>query len=342
MPLKSAILFNGAASLIAQEVGMLDLLLGNITDVPGVGLNIPQDVKFIGGLSSGSLMTFFVNAAFSENPALTWDSFKNDILFPLKTEDVYNGTHGLFQPYNTEPLNSLLTRICNQVNYHTLTDLPFDSAILTVAKVNYRTCWLNNIPQVINKLPQGYFHVYESIRQHELDLELVSSLMCSTAIPILFPQQELYYQDGDGKQSITKYSGLDAHFCDGGTIGIFRRFEEFFEIYGEKFDKIYFISPNFPSIEEEAFKLIDAVAPKLAAAKLDSHHIIDHHTNECIQELKEYNSDCRLANYIYYCQPEVSGYNPLNFSEETEQYNDTISWGRCNPDKIAIDINSIC
>jgi hypothetical protein len=48
-----------------------------------------------------------------------------------------------------------------------------------------------------------------------------------------------------------------------------------------------------------------------------------------------------LANTIYYCKPEVEGFNSLNFSNEKEQYDATIAWGKNNPNKIAIDINSI-
>ncbi len=48
-----------------------------------------------------------------------------------------------------------------------------------------------------------------------------------------------------------------------------------------------------------------------------------------------------MANTIYYCKPEVEGFNPLNFSNEKEQYEATIAWGKNNPNKIAIDINSI-
>ncbi len=229
MSLKNAILFNGAASFIAQEAGMLDLLLGNIPGVPGVGLNIQEDVKFIGGLSSGSLMTFVVNAAFCKNPILTWDEMKNNILFPLTTQQIYDPESPI--PYDTSPLHSLLTNISNQVNYHTFQDLPFDSAMLTTAdqlSVPLKTCWLTNISKVAQEVPQGIKHVYEEIRKHQLNLELVSSLMCSTAIPLTFPAQKLYYKDGNNTHPITHYFGLDATFRDGGTLGVFKRFSEFF------------------------------------------------------------------------------------------------------------------
>ncbi len=105
----------------------------------------------------------------------------------------------------------------------------------------------------------------------------------------------------------------------------------FFEAYEEKFDKIYFISPNFASAEEEAYKLIDESDWKSAAETISADYIMDKYTKEFIKEIKEYNSNGCLANYIYYCKPEVTGYNPLSFDEEEQQYNDTISWGTEQP-----------
>jgi len=345
MSLKTAILFNGAASYIAQEAGILDLLLGNVEGVPGVDLNIQRDVKFIGGLSSGALMTFIVNAAFCENPPLIWEDFKKDILFPLTTKQVYNNELPIPFDCDTSPLNSLLTDISKQANYHTLRDLPFESAILTLALSitlvpPLKTCWLTNIPKVAQELPRGINHVYESIKNYHVDLELVSSLMCSTAIPITFQTQKLYYKDGAQTHPITHYLDVDARFADGGTEGAFKGFQEFFDTYEEKFDKIYFISPDFPNTEQEVYKLLGEVDLKSAAEKIHPERFIDR-KSEFVKELKEYNCDGHLANEIYYCQPEVSGYSPLNFDQEEEQYNDTISWGQSHPDKIAININSI-
>jgi hypothetical protein len=64
-------------------------------------------------------------------------------------------------------------------------------------------------------------------------------------------------------------------------------------------------------------------------------------TPNFLKDIKAYNSGGSLANTIYYCKPEVEGFNSLNFSNEKEQYDATIAWGKNNPNKIAIDINSI-
>jgi len=69
--------------------------------------------------------------------------------------------------------------------------------------------------------------------------------------------------------------------------------------------------------------------------------IMDTWTNNFLKDIKAYNSGGSLANTIYSCKPEVEGFNPLNFSNQREQYDATIAWGKNNPNKIAIDINSI-
>jgi len=154
------------------------------------------------------------------------------------------------------------------------------------------------------------------------------------------------HKDGSEHQAITRRFHNPAKFKDGGTRGVFKRFKEFFETYGENFDNIYFISPDFLKNETEAYKLIEAedLESEQNTIELSMELSLNFNdlTNKFIHELKSYNLDGRLANKIYYCKPKINnGYNPLDFSHEKEQYSDTISWGRSNPSDIAIDINDL-
>ena len=349
--MSTAILFNGAASYIAQEAGILDLLLGNVEGVPGVGLNI-QDVKFVGGLSSGALMSFIFNAAFCDSPKLSWDEFKQNILFTMTTDKVYTGE----KPFDTSGLRKLLQDITEQVGYNPIKDLPFDSAILATnvyfkgLKLTTKTYWLTNIAKVASVLPSqtDELAIAKNIKEHQLDLRLVSSLMCSTAIPQTFPEQKLYYKGNFILPLPIKNSAdIAANFVDGGVGDdlVFSDYQEFFEVYGEKFDKIYFISPNFAKTEAEALQRISLAKRRDALEEeergIDPLWIMDTWTNNFLKDIKAYNSGGRLANTIYYCKPEVEGFNPLDFSNEQEQYQATIEWGQNNHDNIAIDINSI-
>jgi len=347
--MSTAILFNGAASYIAQEAGILDLLLGNVEGVPGVGLN-SKDVKFVGGLSSGALMSFIFNATFCDSPKLSWDEFKQKTLFTMTTEKVYTGE----KPFDTSPLRELLRDITEQVGYNLIKDLPFDSAILATnvyfegLSLKTKTYWLTNIAEVASKLPTDELEIAKNIKEHQLELRLVSALMCSTAIPLTFPQQKLYYKGNFILPLPIKNSvGIAANFVDGGLGDdlVFSDYQEFFEVYGEKFDKIYFISPNFAKTEAEALQRIslakrsDALEEEEPA--MDPLLVMDTWTNNFLKDIKVYNKEGRLANTIYYCKLEVEGFNPLNFSNEKEQYDATIAWGKNNPNNIAIDINSI-
>jgi predicted acylesterase/phospholipase RssA len=349
--MSTAILFNGAASYIAQEAGILDLLIGNVEGVPGVGLN-SKDVKFVGGLSSGALMSFTFNAAFCDPPKLSWDEFKQNTLFTMTTDKVYTEE----KPFDTSGLRKLLQDITEQVGYNLIEDLPFDSAILATnvyfegLKLKTKTYWLTNIAKVASVLPSqtDELEIAKNIKEHQLELRLVSSLMCSTAIPQTFPEQKLYYKGNSLLPLPIKNSAnIAANFVDGGVGDgmVFSDYQEFFDTYGEKFDKIYFISPNFAKTEAEALQRIslakrsDALEEEEPA--MDPLLVMDTWTNNFLKDIKAYNSGGRLANTIYYCKPEVEGFNPLDFSQEKEQYNATIAWGKSNPNNIAIDINSI-
>ncbi|NEO97216.1 MAG: hypothetical protein F6K58_00555 [Symploca sp. SIO2E9] len=73
---------------------------------------------------------------------------------------------------------------------------------------------------------------------------------------------------------------------------------------------------------------------------LDIKYFMNSRTEAFIKELKEYNSNCCLAKEIYYCKPVISGYKPLKFAQEKEQYDQTINWGQKNPEKISINIEN--
>ncbi|GEM_PF-1772686 len=349
-----AILFNGAASLIAQEAGVLDLLLGNVDGVSGV-LDA-SNVKFVGGLSSGALMTFTFNAAFSQNSKLTWDQFKNEVLFTLTTEKVYTTFLGT---RNTEPLRQLLQDLTDKVGLHQIKDLPFESTILTTyaypsssefGKYDNKTIWLTNIEKVTSILPSetDKFVVAKQIKEHQLDITLVSSLMSSTAIPLIFPAQHLIYNDSSNQErKITNKYGAAAYFVDGGTGDglVFSDFHEFFDAYNEKFDNIYFISPDYTNLAELVVQRLSSVKSsdilEQKASGVDSFALMNKLTKEFIKQIRDYNSDGHLANKIYYCKPSVVGFDVLDFGYGKEQYDQTITWGKNYPNKIAIDITTI-
>ncbi|MBG1269102.1 hypothetical protein [Nostoc sp. WHI] len=348
--MSTAILFNGAASLIAQEAGILDLLLGNIPDVPGI-LDT-KDVTFVGGLSSGALMSFAFNAAFCESPTLSWTEFKENILFPMTTAQIYGDLEGGF--FNTEPLSALLTQITEKVGYKLIQNLPFKSAIVIryAGKDASKNYWLTNISEFAELLPSGDLKISTNIKAHQADLELVSSLMCSTAIPKIFPPQKLYYKDSSQSSSIKMADGTDAKFLDGGfgvSNMVFAGYREFFETYVSKFskfDKIYIISPKFVKTEPVPLERINLANSNGTLAEEDNSgenplEIMENWTINFLKDIKNQNSGQAFADTIYYCKPEIEVFGPLDFSNEKAQYDATIAWGKNNLAKIARDLKDI-
>lgn len=299
-------------------------------------------------------MSYIFNAAFCENPRLLWDDFKNQILFPMTTNQIYDGKIGDY--YNTGRLRELLATITTQVDYRLIQDLPLRSAIVIryASLLASRNYWLTNIPEVASVLPSSDLPLSTNIKAQQSNLELVSSLMCSTAIPKTFPPQKLYYKDSSNNKSLPIKLGDDteAEFVDGGwgvANMVFSAYRNFFDIYVSKFgkfDQIYFISPKFVETEPAVLERINLANSNGTLAEGDSLEdnplaIMEAWTKNFLKDIKTYNSAKKLANTIYYCKPEIEIFPALDFSNEKEQYDATITWGQNNRDNIAIDINTI-
>ncbi len=334
MAKKNVILFNGGAALIGQEVGMLDLL----REVKGVTLDPAE--TFVAGLSSGGLMVAVVNATLGKNPPITWETFKNEILFTIKNDDIFKKK--LIPPWDTDPLRKTLTGVLNErAGYKQIKDLPFPSAILTASRGANRTCWINN---AVSSIPSGDNTILQQIRENALQVDLVDSLMCTSAIPVLFPSPKLGYELNGSQKYVTDSSGEEARFLDGGTFGLFKRLEEFFKAYQETFENLYFITPNFfgsnTDFEEYSSELGDSLSEEHEEELLE---VSEYFTRLnpfflFFRRLRQFNKKFGLAKNMYTCEPQIKRFPLLNFETQREQYELTMEWGRQNPDQIAVDI----
>ncbi|NOU20111.1 MAG: hypothetical protein HOO91_21350 [Bacteroidales bacterium] len=318
--LKTAVLLTGAAARISQEVAMLDKLM----DLKGCGLKISQDDTLVAGFSSGSLNLAAINACFSTGSQLGWDTYyKQTVLFPLTNSDVYKVK---FPPFDTTPLRNTIQKFVDKMNCKKVGDLAFYSYIITFSYRDIKTLW------ACSQNPGDEY------------LNITDTFMSSTAIPILFPWQEISSESGQ-QRDFPK-----GHFADGGTHGTFDRFDTYLGQYvrqNEPFDNMYIISPMRQTAKAER----EEIMVKLKEQKMDGldlsglmEHLKNISMNTFMGFLKALNAwtynGQKMAKNIYVSIPQMDkNYPIIDFDLEKEQYDAVTAWVDANPDKLAIPID---
>ena len=334
MSKENAVILCGAASLIAQEVALIDVLM------KGYGLSFSQQDTLLAGLSSGALNVIAINAAFSGDKPIPWDIYKNDYLFNLKTKNIYikNGSQ-----YDTSPLRKYIEKFITKAGYQRFGKLPFSSATLVAwPTLPGRTYWINNVvPDVI---PEGN-EVAAQIREEWENLDSVDVLMSTTAVNFfgvaIFPTQNIRYDDGNNEKYIIR-NGEPAIFSDGGTWGSFLRFDKFFNAFLNKEGQIkknmYIIAPDLrlvPETPAEDFQGLDENTKEAITQRFSLQNFITF-----LKKLKEFNDQYDLVKgKIYVSKPNLKYFDPLNFNFEKTQYDDTKTWAKNNPTEVAIPID---
>ncbi len=316
--LKTAVLLTGAAARISQEVAMLDQLMAN------KGLTLSQDETLLAGFSSGSLNVAAINACFSNGSQLDWDTYyKQQVLFPLRNSDVYK-IKGLL--FDTEPLRETVLKFIDKMNCYWVGNLPFYTHILTFSWKKLETLW------ACSRNPGQEY------------INLADMFMSSTAIPILFPSQEIRCETGH------QMNFPDGKFADGGTGGTFKRFEDYIGEYVKQngqFDNMYVISPMREKEESEHQAVLKQAKRKSEKGK-DFKDLVDYLKNismitflKFLQKLEdwEYNNK-PIAKNIYVSIPEMGkNYPIINFNKQEKQYNAVMDWVNDNPDKLAVPLD---
>jgi predicted acylesterase/phospholipase RssA len=161
----TAIIMTGAAARIPQEAALLGELYNR---------GLMKNVVFISGVSSGALNAVMLNAILSGK--LTWEGYK-EILFNLKSSDIFYQQGNKKLPVNTEPERMLFKKVVEEkLGYHQIGDLPFMTAIsftdlkaLDLRKKVYRMC-----SRKINA-------------ETDTTLSLVDIMMATSSFPVAFP-----------------------------------------------------------------------------------------------------------------------------------------------------------
>jgi len=221
----TAIIMTGAAARIPQEAALLEQLFER---------GLLKNVVFISGVSSGALNAVMLNGILSGK--LTWTEYKQ-ILFNLKSSDIFVEHKDKKLPVNTEPARNLFKKITeDKLGYNQIGDLPIMTEIsitdlkdLDLRRKVYRMC-----SRKINE-------------ETDTTLSLVDIMMASTAFPIAFPPVKIR----DAKTI------PDVDYVDGGVGDDhipFQALLEFQKFRGKGVEKVYIISrksDSIPQISEE-------------------------------------------------------------------------------------------
>lgn len=315
--LNTAVLLTGAAARISQEVAMLDQLMAK------KGLVLSQDNTLLAGFSSGSLNVAAINACFSNGSQLDWNTYyKQQVLFPLRNRDVYKIQ---WLPFDTQPLRETVLKFVDKMNCYWVGNLPFYSNILTFSWEKLTTLW------ACSQNPEQEY------------INLTDMFMSSTAIPILFPSQEIRCEAGH------QMDFPNGKFADGGTGGTFKLFEDYIGEYVKQngqFEDMYIISPMREKEESEHNALIRQAKRKSAQSD-GLQNFIDYLKNismisflKFLKKLREWKFDNKpMAKNIYVSIPEMEKNFPIiNFNSQEKQYNAVMEWANNNPDSIAIPL----
>lgn len=319
--MKNALLLTGAAARISQEVALIDKL------IELKGLEIKPGKTMLAGFSSGALNIGAINSCFKPDNPLSWDEyFKKEILFKLKTSNVYKKKKRI--PLSTLPLRNLLTDFLSNAGLKKIDDCVFDSYILAFSIWRLTTVWASN-----------------TYNRHG-GIDLVDLLMATSAIPLIFPDQNIGTNIKRNKRFVR------GSFVDGGTGGSFKRFEKHLKKYvrqNGKFEDMYIISP-MRQVSNEDFDELDKIIPSSELFKINAKDlrilkvfldmISQNGFDNFVKRLHKWHKRNNIANHIYICIPGMSDNYPLlNFDKQEQQYLSVCQWVDEHPDKLAIPLN---
>lgn len=310
---KVGFVIDGAAALIAQELALLETLTKGL--YPGAGG--PVIPKILAGTSSGSLSTIALNAVLQAEAGkgqFGWERLKNDLLFPLRNDDVFETgiLADIERPVeilkygyilDTAPLRRTLEKFVqgsDYIGYQTLGDTFLPSHI---SAVNRNT-----------GLTQRFF----SDNPKDKGLDSVQVLLASTAIPVVFPDREI--------------TGVGT-FVDGGTGTDDSPVEA---LVGEApFDELYVIAPQQANPDSDMQKRHGSKLPIISnltfAMDVRSNAILQFQLFRATTLVKD------PANAFFYTPKLSTEYNFLNFDVMEQQYTETLKWAKQNKPELILD-----
>ncbi|HQN93028.1 MAG TPA: hypothetical protein PLQ09_02845 [Prolixibacteraceae bacterium] len=312
---KTAVVFTGSGGSFSQETAIVDQLI----KTGKIQLN--EDTTLLIGSGSGALNLVAINACFRKDNPCSWDNFFKNKFIPSIAD---NETFIKVDPIHwiTLPQRKKYNELLQEAGFSTISDLPFDSIILTSVVNENKTKWIN------------------SRAKKERELNLDDILMASSAIPVIFPPHQL---NSNTESVHSKFLG--AHY-EGSTCGLLNKFKkQLGKIILEHgpFEQIFILSPKrlfdySPVIHHDLSMMI---AQEKYQFNQFLNHISLHSFLTFLIKLQKNNSKNRLAKTISVSIPEMDqNVGLLDYTDQYDKYVMVKNWFEKNPDRLAIDISA--
>jgi len=310
---KTAVFLTGSGGTISQEVAIIDQLIEKGK------LNLDENETFLAGFGAGAMTLVAINACFrKENPCSWTDFYKNKLLSTISDEETFIKTDPIH--WTTIPQRKKINEFVNCAGFSKISDLPFDSAILTTSLGDNKTHWL------------------KSYAKKEKDLSITDILMASSAIPVLFPSQQL---NNLSDMYSSKFIGAN---CEGAMLGLFHKFrKQLRQIVFEhgSFEQIYIISPNRPYNYNDT--LNHDISMMLPQERFQFNQFLNqisqHGFLTFLIKLQKANSRNKWAKKITVSIPSMDNhFELLDYSNQLDKYASVKKWFENSPDRLAVDL----
>jgi len=312
--LKTAVFLTGSGGTISQEVAIIDQLIKQGK------LKFDENDTFLAGFGSGALTLVAINACFRKDNPCSWDDFYKDFLNSISDDEIFIKVHPT--QWLTHPQRKDINLFLKIAGFNSISDLPFNSAILTSSFNEKKTLWLKST----------------SKKCKELDISDI--LMASSAIPVLFPPQQLNCLN---YTSPTSFSGA---YSEGAMFGIFHKIKkQLKKIVDENgpFEEIIIISPK-RDYNNSPIKNHDLSALSYSE-KVEFNNYMDQISLfgflSFLSKIQKLNSKKKIARSIKVSYPEINNeFELLDFSNQLIKHDVVEKWLEKNPEKLTINLET--
>jgi len=311
---KTAVFLSGSGGTISQEVAVIDQLIKQGK------LNFDENETLLIGSGSGSLTLVAINACFRRDNPCSWEDFyTKNFLQTISDEDIFIKVDPIH--WITIPQRKKINELVAAAGFSKISDLPFNSVILTTSVSENKANWL------------------KSYTRKEKDLNLTDILMASSAIPVIFPTQQL---NNMADSYSTKFIGAN---CEGAMLGLFYKFRKQMKkivLENGPFERIFIVSPS------RLYDYNNTMNHDLSLMIPQEKYQINQFLNQIsihgfltfLIKLQKANSKNNLAKHITVSIPESDdNFGLLDFSNQLEKYANVKNGFENNPNRLAVDIS---